>query len=86
MTPRVRALLAFVLLPVCAVVGQPAPKLRVPLPIETAVALRTHNGRSTVALSPDGQWIAHTIEGVERVPRDTLSRAYSASGFPFDRR
>jgi dipeptidyl aminopeptidase/acylaminoacyl peptidase len=75
--------LGFVLLPACAVVGQTTPKLRVPLPIEAAVALRAHNSRSTVALSPDGQWIAHTVESVDRVPRDTLSRAYSASGFPF---
>lgn len=56
---------------------------REPLPIADAIALRGHNARSAVALSPDGQWIAHTIQGVERVPRDTSSTFFSATGFPF---
>lgn len=53
-----------------------------PLPLEVAVALRGHNGRSPINLSPDGQWIAHTIESDETVPRGT-SRAFAATGFPF---
>lgn len=53
-----------------------------PLPLEVAVALRGHNGRSPVNLSPDGEWVAHTVETDETVPRGT-SRAYSATGFPF---
>ena len=43
MTPDVRALFAFVLVPACPVDGQTSPKPRVPLPIAAAVSLRTHN-------------------------------------------
>lgn len=53
-----------------------------PLPLEVAVSLRGHNGRSPVNLSPDGEWIAHTVESDETVPRGA-SRRYSATGFPF---
>lgn len=53
-----------------------------PLPIDVALALRGHNGRSPVNASPDGAWVAHTIEAVDTVPRGT-SRSYSATGFPF---
>ena len=42
---------------------------------------RGHNGRSSVALSPDGQWVAHTVETEDTVPRAT--HQYSATGFPF---
>jgi len=54
-----------------------------PLPIDVAMALRGHNGRSPIALSPDGQWVAHTLRSIDNVPRDTLSAIYSASGFSF---
>lgn len=53
-----------------------------PLPLEVAVSLRGHNGRSPVNVSPDGEWIAHTVESDETVPRGE-SRAFSATGFPF---
>lgn len=53
-----------------------------PLPLEVAVSLRGHNGRSPIHLSPDGEWIAHTIESSDTVPRGT-SRAFAATGFPF---
>lgn len=53
-----------------------------PLPLDVALSLRGHNGRSPVNLSPDGAWVAHTIEAVDTVRRGA-SRSYSASGFPF---
>ena len=52
-----------------------------PLPLELAVSLRGHNGRSPIDLSPDGRWIAHTIQTGDTVPRDSLQ--YSATGVPF---
>lgn len=62
--------------------AQPAPaKLREPLPLEAAADTRGHNGRSPIALSPDGQWIAHTVETIDTVSRAT--HQYSATGFPF---
>ena len=62
--------------------AEPAPaKLREPLPLEAAVDTRGHNGRSPIALSPDGQWIAHTVETTDTVPRAT--HQYAATGFPF---
>ena len=54
--------------------------LREPLPLQVASQLNTHNGRSPLDLSPDGDWVAHTYSGAETVPRDTPF--YSASGFP----
>jgi dipeptidyl aminopeptidase/acylaminoacyl peptidase len=63
--------------------GQVAPKLREPLPFDVATSLRTHNSRSTVDISPDGEWVAHTVQGEAKVPRDTLSTAFAATGFPF---
>ena len=70
-------------LPQKRVTGQAVPKLREPLPFEVATSLRRHNGRSTVDISPDGQWVANTVQGEAKVPRDTLSTAFSATGFPF---
>lgn len=58
--------------------GQP---LREPLPIDVAASLQSHNGRSPVDLSPDGEWLAHTYGRDETVPRQTL--LFAASGFPF---
>ncbi len=63
--------------------GQPVSKLREPLPFDVATSLRSHNGRSSVDISPDGQWVAHTVQGEAKVPRDTLSTAFAATGFPF---
>jgi dipeptidyl aminopeptidase/acylaminoacyl peptidase len=48
-----------------------------------AVSLRSHNGRSPINLSPDGAWLAHTVEAIETIPRDSVTRRYSATGFPF---
>jgi dipeptidyl aminopeptidase/acylaminoacyl peptidase len=64
-----------------AAFAQTPGKLREPLPVEAAVDVRGHNGRSPIALSPDGQWVAHTIETADNVPRAT--HQYSATGFPF---
>jgi dipeptidyl aminopeptidase/acylaminoacyl peptidase len=60
--------------------AESAGSLREPLPLEVAADTRGHNGRSPVALSPDGQWVAHTVETVDTVPRAT--HQYSATGFP----
>ncbi len=46
--------------------GQP---LREPLPIQVAASLRSHNSRSPIDLSPDGEWLAHTYGRDETVPR-----------------
>lgn len=59
----------------------PSPRRREALPIEAAVDTRGHNGRSPIALSPDGQWVAHTVESADTVPRAT--HQYAATGFPF---
>lgn len=53
-----------------------------PLPLEVAVSLRGHNGRSPVNVSPDGRWLAHTVETADTVPQGD-SRAFAATGFPF---
>ncbi len=55
--------------------------LREPLPLDVAADMRGHNGRSPIALSPDGQWVAHTVETGDTVPRAT--HQFSATGFPF---
>ena len=56
---------------------------REPLPLDVAVSLRAHNSRSPINLSPDGIWLAHTVQTVETIPRDSAGRRYSATGFPF---
>ncbi|MEO8430644.1 MAG: prolyl oligopeptidase family serine peptidase [Acidobacteriota bacterium] len=61
--------------------AQPAARVREPLPLDVATATRGLNGRSPIALSPDGQWVSYTVAGVETVPRAT--HQYSATGFPF---
>lgn len=53
--------------------------LREPLPLQVATHMNTHNGRSPIDLSPDGEWVAHTYAGTETVTRDTPM--YTASGF-----
>ncbi|HVS66105.1 MAG TPA: prolyl oligopeptidase family serine peptidase [Thermoanaerobaculia bacterium] len=63
----------------CALAQTPASD---PLPLDVALSLRGHNGRSPVNLSPDGEWVAHTVESADTVPRGASS-AYSATGFPF---
>ena len=64
-----------------AVPAEAEGKLREPLPIEVAADARGHNGRSPIALSPDGQWVAHTVETADTIPRAT--HQYSKTGFPF---
>ncbi len=56
---------------------------RDPLPLDVALALRSHNGRSPINLSRDGLWLAHTVASIQTVPRDTATRSYSATGFSF---
>lgn len=53
---------------------------REPLPVEAVAYLNTHNGRSPIDLSPDGEWVAHTFARPETVRRDTWG--YTASGVP----
>jgi dipeptidyl aminopeptidase/acylaminoacyl peptidase len=71
------------MLPAGLAIGQASGtgKLREPLPIDVAAAMRGLNGRSPIAFSPDGQWVSYTVEEVETVPRAT--HQYSATGFPF---
>lgn len=52
-----------------------------PLPLDVIVSLKSHNGRSPVDLSPDGEWVAHTYGREDRVPRQT--RLFGTTGFPF---
>lgn len=56
-------------------------QIRAPLPLDVAVSVQGHNGRSPIDLSPDGEWLAHTVETDDTVARD--SRFYSSTGFPF---
>ncbi|HYN20546.1 MAG TPA: prolyl oligopeptidase family serine peptidase [Thermoanaerobaculia bacterium] len=63
--------------------GQVGTTLGEPLPLELAASLRALHGRSPINLSPDGAWIAHTIQAAETIPRDSVSRRYSATGFSF---
>lgn len=58
--------------------SMPAP----PLPVEVALSLRGHNGRSPINVSPDGEWLAHTIRSADRVERGA-SFAFADSGVPF---
>jgi len=62
--------------------AQAAP-VREPLPIDVALNLTQHNGRSPISFSPDGQWIAHTVGLPETLTRDTISSVYSSTGVSF---
>ena len=67
---------------IAAQAGTELPSLRehAPLSLDVAAKLRGHNGRSPISFSPDGTWIAHTIEGHERVVR--LGPRYTSTGVP----
>jgi dipeptidyl aminopeptidase/acylaminoacyl peptidase len=54
---------------------------REPLPLEVAASLSSHNSRSSFDLSPDGEWLAHTVERSERLPSG--GRNFSGTGVPF---
>jgi len=43
-------------------------RIREPLPLEIAVSVHGHHARSSINFSPDGAWIAHTVETDETVP------------------
>jgi dipeptidyl aminopeptidase/acylaminoacyl peptidase len=77
------ALVAFGALAPERMAAQTQERVREPLPLDIVVSLRGHNGRSPINLSPDGEWIAHTVQTDENVPRDSVSFAYSATGFSF---
>ena len=80
MSNMTRALFLSVL--ACGVdTGTFAQSLREPLPLEVAVSLRSHNSRSPVDLSPDGEWVAHTYGRDDTVPRQTSM--FAATGVPF---
>lgn len=51
------------------------------LPLEVVVSIQSHNARSPIDLSPDGEWVAHTYGREDRVPRQT--RIFAETGFPF---
>ncbi len=83
-SPVLRFAAAAVALSGLAGVTRSAPaagKLSEPLTLEVAADARGLNGRSPVALSPDGRWVAYTILTVDTIPRAT--HQYSATGFPF---
>lgn len=52
----------------CSVLAVAAPAFAQgqPLPIEEALAIRTLAGRSPIGLSPDGQWLAYTVQDRSR--------------------
>ena len=81
LTGFVVVLAASWLLATASASGQTAPSSGEPLPLDVAVSLRTPNTRSAFDLSPDGKWIAPTVETDETIPRDT--HRYAATGFPF---
>ena len=54
--------------------------LREPLPIDVALSVRGHDSRSAFAFSPNGRWIAHTIQTDDILSAD--SRFYSRTGTP----
>jgi WD40 repeat protein len=64
----------------CIAIGSAQP-VREPLPLDVVTSLRSHNSRSPVNLSPDGEWLAHTYGRDETVPRQTAM--FARSGFPF---
>ena len=65
----------------CAAVAQPA-ALREALPVEVAADARGHNGRSPIALSPDGQWVAYTVETTKRFLARPISTRRPGSRSP----
>jgi hypothetical protein len=70
------ALISFVAIAPERTAAQTQAPVREPLPLDVVVSLRGHNGRSPINFSPDGQWIAHTVQTDETVPRDSLSFVY----------
>jgi dipeptidyl aminopeptidase/acylaminoacyl peptidase len=81
---RTGSMAILMLLAACAEgAGQVPSTLREPLPLELVTSLHGHNGRSPINMSSDGAWVAHTVRTPDRVPRDSISRRWSASGFPF---
>lgn len=82
MSDRTRALFRAVLalgFLACGTGTTSAQPTREPLPLDVVTSIQSHNGRSPVDLSPDGQWLAHTYGRDETVPRDVGA----ARGFPF---
>lgn len=63
--------------------AQQSTRLGTPLPLEEILALRGHNARSPISISPDGNWVAHTIRTTDVLVRDSLSRRFSATGVAF---
>ncbi|MYA42202.1 MAG: hypothetical protein F4Z31_10675 [Gemmatimonadetes bacterium] len=57
-------------------------QIREPLPLEIAVSVHGHSARTPINFSPDGAWIAHTVQTDETVPRGS-GRRYAETGFPF---
>jgi len=52
--------------------------IREPLPIDVDLSIRGHDSRSTFAFSPDGMWIAHSVNTEDVLPAE--SRWYSPTG------
>lgn len=77
-TTRVLLLSAFTVVIGAAAFGQ---SLGEPLPLDIVVSLRSHNSRSPVDVSPEGEWVAHTYGRDETIPRHI--GPFAATGFPF---
>lgn len=60
--------------------GQAPDRLSGPLPVDVAASVQGHNGRAPIGFSPDGRWLAHTVATNERVARDSIASAYTATG------
>jgi dipeptidyl aminopeptidase/acylaminoacyl peptidase len=63
-----------------AVAADEAPR-REPVPLDVALSLRGHDNRSSFTFSPDAQWVAHTVETDDTLPRG--SQWFSPTGAPF---
>jgi dipeptidyl aminopeptidase/acylaminoacyl peptidase len=55
-------------------------RIRGPLPLEVAASVQGHAARMPVGLSPDGQWMAHTVATIDRVARDPVLASYTSTG------
>lgn len=72
---------ALTTLPPAPLVAQESGRLREPLPVEVAASVRGNNTRAPLSFSPDGLWLAHTVQTDEAVRPDSLATMYTATGY-----
>lgn len=80
--PHIRLPVSVVALLLSLVPWPAAAKLRGPLPLEAAMTVHLPSTRSSFNLSPDGQWLAHTVLRTETVPGGGGGSRFTATGFP----